>query len=371
MDLFDADRLDDLRGLFLIQTPAAKVNGRRRCGRLVGVLLTPIAVRHPTTLEALHGRTIAIDGNLELYQFLSIMRTRDGTPLQDSQGRITSHLNGLVFRTTRLIADYEIHPVFVFDGPPPELKWAEIRKRREVREKSQREYQAAVASGDTATAWSKAVMTSRLTRPMVDEAKTLLGLLGIPWIQAPSEGEAQAAFLARRGDAWAAGSKDYDSLLFGAPRMVRFLAVGSTEFLPSHGRSRSVPPEVLDLEENLAHLGLTRDQLIDVAILVGTDFNEGVKGIGPKTAVKRIREWKSLEGAPADVSAALPETIGAIRSFFANPPVSTDAVPASKSPDERAVFRFLCEEREFSHDRVEKAIERLHRTTGRQSTLDI
>jgi len=216
VDLFDADRLDDPRGIFLIRTRAAKVNGRRWCGRLVGVLLTPIAVRHPTTLEALHGRTIAIDGNLELYQFLSIMRTRDGTPLQDSQGRITSHLNGLVFRTTRLIADYEIHPVFVFDGPPPELKWAEIRKRREVREKSQREYQAAVASGDTATAWSKAVMTSRLTRPMVDEAKTLLGLLGIPWIQAPSEGEAQAAFLARRGDAWAAGSKDYDSLLFGA-----------------------------------------------------------------------------------------------------------------------------------------------------------
>src|SRR5205807_396061 len=209
----------------------AKVNGRRWRGRSVGVLLTPITVRHPTTLEALHGRSIAIDGNLELYQFLSIMRTRDGTPLQDSQGRITSHLNGLVFRTTRLIADYEIHPVFVFDGPPPELKWAEIRKRREVREKSQKEYQAAVASGDT-----------------------------------------------------------------------------STEFLPSQGRSRHVAPEVLDLEENLAHLGLTRDQLIDVAILVGTDFNEGVKGIGPKTAVKRIREWKSLEGAPAEVSAALPET---------------------------------------------------------------
>src|SRR5256885_5720973 len=349
----------------------AKVNGRRWRGRSVGVLLTPIAVRHPTTLEALHGRTIAIDGNLELYQFLSIMRTRDGTPLQDSQGRTTSHLNGLMFRTTRLIADYDIRPVFVFDGPPPELKWAEIRKRREVREKSQREYQAAVASGDTATAWSKAVMTSRLTRPMVEEAKTLLGYLGIPWIQAPSEGEAQAAFFARRGDVWAAGSKDYDSLLFGAPRMVRFLAIGSTEFLPSQGRPRFVAPELLDLEENLPHPRLTRRPLIDVAILVGTDFNEGVKGIGPKTAVKRIREWKSLEGAPADVSAALPETIGAIRSFFANPPVSTAPVPASKSPADRAVFRFLCEERGFSHDRVEKAIERLHRTTGRQSTLDI
>ena len=370
MDFFDACGLNDSEASSDRRT-GAKVNGVRWCGRLVGVLLTAIAVRHRTTLEALHGRTIAIDGNLELYQFLSIMRTRDGTPLQDSQGRITSHLNGLVFRTTRLIADYDIRPVFVFDGPPPELKWAEIRKRREVREKSQREYQAAVASGDTATAWSKAVMTSRLTRPMVDEAKTLLGLLGIPWIQAPSEGEAQAAFLARRGDVWAAGSKDYDSLLFGAPRMVRFLAVGSTEFLPSQGRSRTVPPEVLDLEENLAQLGLTREQLIDVAILVGTDFNEGVKGIGPKTAVKRIREWESLDHAPAEVSTALPAALEAIRGFFTNPPVSTESVPASRPPDERAVFRFLCEERDFSRDRVEKAIERLHRTPGRQSILDI
>jgi flap endonuclease-1 len=337
----------------------------------VGVHLTPIAIRRPTSLDALRGRAIAVDGNLELYQFLSIMRTRDGTPLQDASGRITSHLNGLIFRTTRLISEYDIHPVFVFDGPPPDLKREEIRKRREAREKSQREYQAAVAAGDTATAWSKAVMTSRLTRSMVDEAKTLLGLLGIPWIQAPSEGEAQTAFLARRGDVWAAGSKDYDSLLFGAPRMVRFLAIASTEFLPSRGRARFQPPEVIDLEENLGHLGLTRAQLIDVAILVGTDFNEGVKGIGAKTAVKRIREWKSLEQAPGEVSAALPANLASIREFFAEPPVSTETVPSMRNPDDQAVYRFLCDERNFAHDRVQKAVERLHPTTGRQTTLDI
>jgi len=299
------------------------------------------------------------------------MRTRDGTPLQDSQGRITSHLNGLVFRTTRLIADYDIRPVFVFDGPPPELKYEEIRRRRAAREKSQREYQAAVVSGDRATAWSKAVMTSRLTRPMVEEAKTLLGLLGIPCIQAPSEGEAQAAFLTHRGDVWATGSKDYDSLLFGAPRMVRFLAIGSTEFLPSVGRTRAAPPEVLDLGENLEHLGLTREQLIDVAILVGTDFNQGVKGIGPRTAVRRIREWKSLDHAPAEVTARLPSTVDAIRQFFSNPPVSTEPIPAPKPAEPSALYRFLCEDRGFARDRVERAIERLHRATGRQTTLDI
>ena len=336
----------------------------------MGVLFTPITVRHPTSLEAMRGRTVAVDGNLELYQFLSIMRTRDGQPLQDSKGRITSHLNGLVFRTTRLLADFDIRMVFVFDGPPPELKWEEIRRRREAREKSRQEYETAVAAGDTATAWSKAVMTSRLTRPMVEEAKIVLGSLGIPWIQAPSEGEAQAAFLAQRGDVWAAGSKDYDSLLFGAPRMVRFLAISSTEFLPSQGRSRTVSPEVLDLAENLEHLGLTREQLVDVAILVGTDFNEGVRGIGPKTAVKRIREWRSLDQAPGEVSAVLPSTVDAIRAFFLNPPVSTEKVPRSGSVDERALYRFLCDERDFAHERVEKIVERLRRATGRQTTLD-
>jgi flap endonuclease-1 len=325
----------------------------------MGVLLTPITVRHPTTLEALRGRSIAVDGNLELYQFLSIMRTRDGQPLQDSQGRITSHLNGLLFRTTRLIADYGIRPVFVFDGPPPDLKRDEIRRRRDAREKSQREYEAAIAAGDAATAWSKAVMTSRLTRPMVEEAKALLDKLGIPWVQAPSEGEAQASFLARRGDVWAAGSKDYDSLLFGAPRLVRFLAVGSSEFLPSLGRSRMVPPELLDLEENLASLRLTREQLIDVALLVGTDFNAGVKGIGPKTAVKRIREWGSIEHAPSEVRDQLPAAIEAIRAFFLDPPV-TDSVDLSNRPiDAAGVIRFLCVERQFSRSRVESVLERL------------
>jgi flap endonuclease-1 len=336
----------------------------------VGVHLTPIAIRHPTTLNALRSRRIAVDGNLELYQFLSIMRTRDGAPLQDSHGRITSHLNGLAFRTTHLIAEYDIRPLFVFDGPPPDLKREEIRKRREAREKSQREYQAAVASGDTTTAWSKAVMTSRLTKPMVEEAKTLLGLLGIPWIQAPSEGEAQAAFLARHGDVWAAGSKDYDSLLFGAPRMVRYLAVRSTEFLPSQGRSRAVSPELLDLEENLRGLGLTREQLIDVAILVGTDFNEGAKGIGPKGAVKRLREWGSLDRSPPDLQATLPANLPAIRDFFLSPPVADPSKVIAGRFSPEGLRKFLCDERDFAASRVESVVQRLSQSRGVQPRLD-
>jgi flap endonuclease-1 len=206
---------------------------------------------------------------------------------------------------------------------------------------------------------------------MVEEAKTLLTLLGIPWIQAPSEGEAQAAFLTREGRAWATGSKDYDSLLFGTPRLVRFLAVSSSEFLPSVGRSRLVPPELLDLDENLRLLGLTREQLVDVSILVGTDFNAGVKGIGPKTAVRRIREWGALKHAPTAVQDALPANVEAIQSFFLNPPVTIESVPPAAPPNEPGLYQFLCEERGFARSRVENVIARLHRASGRQTTLDI
>ncbi len=336
----------------------------------MGVNLTPVVVRHATTLEALRGRTVAVDGNLELYQFLSIMRMRDGRPLMDAEGHVTSHLNGLIFRTTRLVSDYSIRPVFVFDGPPPELKRGEIEKRRAARERAQREYEAARAAGEVATAWSKAVSSTRLTRAMVDDAKTLLGLLGIPWVQAPSEGEAQAAYLASRGDVWAASSKDYDSLLFGAPRLVRFLAVASTEFLPSQGRSRRVPPETIDLEENLRALGLTREQLIDAAILVGTDFFEGIKGIGPKTAVKRVLEWGSLEVSPPEIRERLPANCAEIRAFFLHPPVTPEADLHRRPVQEAGVLRFLCEERGFSVERVRPVLERLKDATGRTRTLE-
>jgi len=308
----------------------------------MGVLLTPITVRHPTSLEALRRRTIAVDGNLELYQFLSIMRTRDGQPLQDSKGRITSHLNGLAFRTTRLLADYDIRPLFVFDGRPPDLKRKEIQKRIEAREKSQREYNAAVAAGDTATAWSKAVMTSRLTRTMVEEAKTLLTLIGIPWIQAPSEGEAQASQLSREGQTWAAGSKDYDSLL----------------------------PELLDLDENLRALGLTREELIDAAILIGTDFNPGVRGVGPKTAVRLLREYHSLSSLPSDVRQSLPDNVDAIREFFLHPPVAPidQIVPGALDPE--GLRKFLCDERDFNATRVESLVQRLSKRRLIRPRLD-
>jgi len=324
----------------------------------MGVALTPIIIKEQLTLQDLRGKRLAVDGNGELYQFLALIRLRDGTPLRDSHGRITSHLSGLFYRTTRLIADYGMELVFVFDGKPPQLKTAEIARRRSIRERYDSEHSKALAEGDLAKAYSKATMTSRLTREMVQEARELLRMLGIPVIQAAAEGEAQAAYLARKGLVWAAASKDYDCLLFGAPRLLRFLTISGKEFLPSKGVSRPIVPEVIDTQALLAHYGLTREQLVDLAILVGTDFNDGVQGIGPKKALKLVQDYGSINQMPEEIQAAAGPNIQEIRHIFLSPEITEDVTMESGSPDWAAVEKFLCDEREFSRERVRAAMQR-------------
>src|SRR5262245_56559752 len=284
----------------------------------MGVALTPIIVKDTLALDDLSGMTLAVDGQAELYQFLALIRLRDGTPLRDSKGRITSHLSGLFYRTTRLISDYDLRLIFVFDGTPPPLKKAEIDRRRQVRERYERERDEALRAGDAATAYSKATMTSRLTREMAAEAQNLLTLMGIPTVQAPSEAEAQAAHMAATGRVWAVASKDYDSLLFGAPLVVRFLTISGREFLPSRGESRPIVPELLDLPQLLSDWRITREQLVDVAMLVGTDFNQGIKGIGPKKALKLVQQFGRIEDMPDEIRDGM-TSVEDIRRIYLDP----------------------------------------------------
>lgn len=326
----------------------------------MGVNLTPIIVKTVLTLADLREQRLAVDANNYLYQFLALLRSSDGTPLQDQQGRITSHLAGLLFRTTRLIHDYALHLVFVFDGAPPILKEAAIQKRRSQRQQAEQAWHAARARGDYASAFSKAVMTSRLTAPMIADAQQLLQLLGIPWIQAPSEAEAQCAFLARNKEVWAASSKDYDTLLFGAPRLLRFLTLTGKEYLPSQRRSRPLHPELIDLKGCLTTWQLTQRQLIDVALLIGTDFNPGIKGIGPKRALKTIQRHGALERLPKDLQTQLDlERCDAIRQFFLHPPVTSKYVLEYQGLQEDALHRFLVDDRGFSRQRISTAITRM------------
>jgi flap endonuclease-1 len=326
----------------------------------VGVLLTPIIAKQAVTLDELSGKTLAVDGNGELYQFLALIRLRDGTPLRDSKGRITSHLAGLFYRTTRLIADYALRLVFVFDGPPPALKAAELSRRREIKVRFEAERAAALREGDLARAYSKATMTSKLTREMVAEACELLRLLGIPTVQAPSEGEAQAAHMAARRAVWAAASKDYDAVLFGAPRLLRFLTISGREFLPSRSAFRPIVPELITLDHLLATLQITREQLIDLAILVGTDFNDGVKGIGPKKALMLVRQHRCIENMPEEIrrQAGTAETVDEIRRIYLSPLVTDEYDVARRDPDLPGVLDLLCREHEFARERVTSALDR-------------
>jgi flap endonuclease-1 len=326
----------------------------------MGVLLTPIIVKQTLKLEDLRGKRLAVDANGELYQFLALIRLRDGSPLKDSHGRITSHLSGLFYRTTRLIADYGLELVFVFDGKPPALKFAEISRRRTIKERYEAEHAAALEAGDLATAYSKATMTSRLTREMAEEARELLRLMGLPVIQAPSEGEAQASHIALKGSVWAAASKDYDCLLFGTPRLVRFLTISGKEFLPSKGAFRAIIPEMIDTPALLDHYKITREQLIDLAMLVGTDFNDGIKGIGPKKALKLVSEFGSIENMPAEISDALGPVVPSIRAIFLQPDVTDEYAMDFGRPDFDGIIRFLCDERECSRERVTAALQRMY-----------
>ncbi len=319
-------------------------------------------VRIVNDLRELRGRVIAIDAYNALYQFLAAIRQPDGTPLMDSKGRVTSHLSGLFYRTINLL-EAGIKPVYVFDGKPPELKAGELMERMSVREEARRRYEEAVSAGDLEAARRYAQMSAHLTSDMVEASKELLKAMGMPWVQAPSEGEAQAAFMAIRGDAWAVASQDYDSLLFGSPRLVRNLAISGRRKLPKKEAYVEIKPEVIELNSLLKVLGVTRDQLIDVAILVGTDYNpEGVKGVGPKTAYQLIKTHGSLERVLKLLPGArFPVPPEKIREFFKNPPVTQDYTLEWRDPDVAKIREILVGEYEFSESRVAGALERLGR----------
>jgi len=291
---------------------------------------------------------------------------RDGRLFSDSKGNTTSHLVGLLMRTTRLITDYDIRPVFVFDGKPPELKMRTLELRRRYRDRARREWEAAVSRGDYSSAWSKAVTMNSLSQAMQDDARRVLAMLGVPYVQAPQEGEAQAAHMAIRGDVWAANSRDYDSVLFGAPRLVRYMTISGQEFLPSKGIARPLIPELIELQQLLNSLGITREQLVDLAILVGTDFNEGVKGVGPKTALELIKTHGDIERLPERYTAQLPENIDELREVFLKPSVTDDYAVRFERLDEDGLRRFLCDERGFSAERVDLAIKRMREFYARE-----
>jgi len=303
----------------------------------MGVNLKDIVPSQGVEFEDLEGKTYAVDALNSIYQFLASIRQHDGTPLMDSKGEVTSHLSGLLYRTLNLLK-LGIWPVYVFDGKPSDLKHQTLKARGERKKQARQQWMKAKKEGRVDDALKYAKRTSKLTDEMIVESKQLLTSMGVPVVQTPSEGEAQCAKMLADGNVWAVGSQDYDTLLFGGRRLVRGLTL-----------SAKLELNIVELERVLGDLKITREQLIDLAILVGTDFNEGVKGIGPKKALKAVRE-----GVVGDIDVDF--DFDAVREVFLNPQVSEDYRIDFGGVDGEGLRKLLCDVHEFSEERVDKAV---------------
>lgn len=339
----------------------------------MGVNLSGLAEPKNIELSDLSGKKIAIDSYNVIYQFLSSIRQPDGQPLCDSSGRITSHLTGLLHRTANLV-EAGIEPVFVFDGKPHPLKSDTLRMRTERRDKAEEEYREAVERGDMETARTKAQQTSRMTKEVRESAQELIGYLGFPIVQAPSDGEQQASYMCRKGDVYAAASQDFDSLLFGTPLLVRNLTMTGRRKVPGRQMYKEIKTEIIDTPVFLEGLGITREQLVDMCILMGTDFNPGIKGIGPKKALKYIRENGSIEHVLPKIHEEI-ENVDEIRSIFLDTSGADDYSVKYKPADRQHVVDMLTSY-DFTADRVNSALDRIDKARAelekkrKQSSLD-
>jgi flap endonuclease-1 len=330
----------------------------------MGVALRDIIADYktPVTWEALPG-IAAIDANNALYQFLTIIRQPDGTPLMDRRGRVTSHLSGILFRVASFM-EKGIKPVFVFDGKPAPLKQATIDQRRTLRATAGEKWKEALERGDEEEAYKQARSSTRVDTTVIETSKELLGLMGIPIVQAPGEGEAQASYMVAKGDARYVVSQDYDTLLFGAPLLVRNLTVSGKRKI--RGRQITVNPERIVLADTLAGLHLTREELIEIGILIGTDFNPGVDGVGAKTGLKIVQKGEFLTKLKENIPDFDPAPV---MDMFLHPPVTDDYTLAAGHPDPEGIRKMLCDGYDFSPERVDKAMEGFTVKAG-QKTLE-
>jgi flap endonuclease-1 len=333
----------------------------------LGVNFKDLIPKTPIKLEDLSGKIIAIDAYNAIYQFLSSIRQPDGTPLKDSTGKITSHLSGLFYRTGNLV-ERGLKPIYIFDGESPALKAAEIERRKQIKVQAVAEYEKAAAEGDIVKMRKYAQAATTMKDYMLEDSVKLLELMGLPWVQAPGEGEAQAAYMTKKGDADYCVSQDYDSLLFGAPKLLRNVTISGKRKVIGRNMYVEITPEIAELSKTLNFCKLSYEQLVDVGILIGTDFNpDGIKGLGPKTALKLIKEHHTLEAAiPHIKNATFSVEPNIIKDIFLNPKVSDNYKIEWKKPSHQGIIDFLCREKEFSEERIQKALDRIEAGSKKQ-----
>jgi flap endonuclease-1 len=325
----------------------------------MGLDLKPLINPSFIKLRDLSNRVIAVDAFNTIYQFLATIRGPTGELLSNSKGEVSSHLSGLFYRNVNLLSD-NIKLVYVFDGKPSYLKFREIERRQQAKEAATEKFKDALEKGRFEDARKFGQATSVLTEKMVEESKTLLSYLGIPTIQAISEGEATAAYLTNTDQVYACASQDYDSILFGAKRLARNLTISGKRKVPNKNAYVDIVPEMFLFEDILSQMKLTKAQLIDVGILIGTDFNPGgIRGIGPKTALKLIQKYSKLEEIKSIEKELAQIPYGEIRDLFLQSEISTLPDLEFTAVNYDKVVGFLCDRMNFSLDRVNGALEKL------------
>lgn len=336
----------------------------------MAVDLSKLVSKRKLLFEELRGKIIAIDAYNVIYQFLSIIRQPDGTPLMDSHGNVTSHLSGLFYRTIDIL-DYGIKPVYVFDGVPSMLKQRTISSRMKRREDSYKAWQEAKESGDIAAMRTHAMASTRINKDIIDSSKKLLDYMGIGHINAPSEGEAQASYMSKKGLVFAAASQDYDTMLFGAKYVVRNLTFSGRRKLPGKNVYVNVEPEIVSFDDTLKSLGINHKQLVWLGILLGTDFNEGIKGVGPKTALKIVKDAKRIDDVKYYVkekcNTEFELDIQEVEDLFLNPEVKDIGKEDmeklfSMHYDTDKLVEFMCKYHGFSEERILKTFQKLSKT---------
>ena len=325
----------------------------------MGLQIGDLVPRREISFSDLQGKVIAVDAFNAIYQFLSSIRQQDGTPLMDDKKRVTSHLSGLFYRNIALLSE-GLKLVYVFDGEYSDLKRKTKRIRQDAKDAAELKFRTAKEEEDLDAMGKYARAMTKLDEDKIFESKELLEAMGIAVVQAPSEGEMQAAELVKNGEAYAVGSQDYDALVVGSPRLIQNLTLARKRKTVSG--YIYIAPEMLEYEQLLNHLRIDRDQFICLAILVGTDFNPGgVRGIGPKKALVLVRKRKY----PVEIFQEVEEIHGdlgfdwkEVFEIFKKPNVKKERVDFPKL-DEDKIRKILVEEHDFSADRVEKQLEKL------------
>jgi flap endonuclease-1 len=336
----------------------------------VGVSISELVEGKVIDLAELKDKVIAIDTFNFLYQFLATIRGPDGSLLTNAQGEVTSHLVGLFSRSTRLM-QAGLKLVFIIDGEPPKLKQQERERRKRLKADAEKEYEIAKERKDFEAMKKFASRTSKLTKEMITDAIGIMTLLGLPHVQAPSEGEAQAAYMADKGDVDAIASQDFDSLLFGAPIIIRNLSITGKRKRTGKVHWVTVQPERVTLSDVLNTLSLDREQLIVLGMLVGTDFNNGgIKGIGPKKALKLLQEHGTDFGA-LFTDAGWDEHFDFpwkdVFSLFKEMPTTDDYTLRWKAPDTDGLRHTLVDKHGFEESRISGSLERLEKAKEEQT----